>query len=116
MQAGDTVEAASNAKRAHELLELRTFDATIVSELCGVAGSAPGVLRQGRSFLEPVDERLCLDKIRMMRTFPKRVVDGTQHLSGALRLAVSHQQFGEAGCGAQLQQFGLLAVGNRHAP
>src|ERR1700677_3459117 len=38
MQAGDTVEVASNAKRVHELLEQRTFDAAIVSDLHGAEG------------------------------------------------------------------------------
>jgi hypothetical protein len=38
MQADATVEVASNAKRVHELLEQRTFDAAIVSELRGVEG------------------------------------------------------------------------------
>jgi hypothetical protein len=38
MQAGDTVGVASNAKRVHKLLEQRTFDAAIVSELRGVEG------------------------------------------------------------------------------
>jgi len=38
MQAGNTVEVASNAKAAHELLEPRTLDAAIVSELRGVEG------------------------------------------------------------------------------
>jgi|ERR1700733_751002 len=38
MQAGDTVEVASNAKRVHELLEQRTFDAAIVSGLHGAEG------------------------------------------------------------------------------
>jgi DNA-binding NarL/FixJ family response regulator len=35
MEAGDTVEVASNAKRVHELLEQRTFDAAIMSGLHG---------------------------------------------------------------------------------
>jgi DNA-binding response OmpR family regulator/class 3 adenylate cyclase/tetratricopeptide (TPR) repeat protein len=38
MQAGDTVEVASNAKRVHELLEQRTFDAAIMSGLHGAEG------------------------------------------------------------------------------
>jgi DNA-binding NtrC family response regulator len=39
MQTGYAVEVASNAKRAHELLEQRTFDAAIVSNLHGAEGS-----------------------------------------------------------------------------
>jgi DNA-binding NtrC family response regulator len=39
MQAGGTVAVASNAKRVHELLEQRTFDAAIVSNLHGAEGS-----------------------------------------------------------------------------
>ena len=53
MQAGDTVEVASNAKRVHELLEQRTFDAAIMSGLHGAEGyrltrDVQGVGRQAR--------------------------------------------------------------------
>jgi class 3 adenylate cyclase/DNA-binding response OmpR family regulator/tetratricopeptide (TPR) repeat protein len=87
MQAGGIVEVASNAKRAHELLVQRTFDAAIVSNLHGAEGS-----RLTRDVQASVDKLVILtddakEAKRLSSTFTNALVCPSRPLNHELLLA-----------------------------
>ncbi len=86
MQTGYAVEIASDAKRTHELLEQRTFDAAIVSNLHGAEGS-----RLTREVQASVDKLVILtddakEAKRLSSAFTDALVCPSRPLNHALLL------------------------------